>query len=256
MLVTDPRRAAPSSSASPAASFQSPTSTGPCSRGHVSARAHSTLPTLCLAALGRMGHRHGRVALEGAAGGKSWQGRGGLAASQWTVGRTVGAWLGRAHEQAPPNPGRGAGPRPTLPFTPGCSGEGNKEAEERWLCVSRRAHSHALLQALQPGEGAGTLREGSQTALLPTPRHRSRGHRAWRALQDEAAVPGGDGCGCAGSPPPGLRRQGAAELPPRGRGAACDATRLPILLHPVGGSPIAALAEDFTLNWLFLTVQL
>ena len=39
---------------------------------------------------------------------------------------------------------------------------------------------------------------------------------------------------------------GKLELPPRGRGAACDAERLPVLLHPAGGKPIAAFAEDFS----------
>ena len=149
---------------------------------------------------------------------EGWRSPSGRWAGQWVPG-----WA-EPMSRHPPDPSRGAGPRPTLPFTLGHSGEGNREAGENWLCVSaprpnplpralrsQRAHTRALLQARQPGEGAGALWEGSQTAPLPTPRHRSGGHHAGRAPQDEAAVAGGDGR--AGSPPPGLPRQARAASP-------------------------------------------
>ena len=112
--------------------------------------------------------------------GKSWQGQGGLAASQWMVGRTVGAWLGRAQEQAPPDPSRGAGPRPTLTFTPGHSREGNKEAGENWLCVSAP-------RSAPPAEGP-KVTEGAHPRPAPGSAARRRSWRPVGRLADGAAA--------------------------------------------------------------------
>lgn len=116
-LVTDPRREALSSSACPAASFRAPGSAGPCGRGPVSAWARSALPTPCLAALGRMGCRHGRVAPGGL--GEELAGAGRAGGLPVDGGQDSGCLAGQSPRAGPPRPQQGHWAPPDPHFHPG-----------------------------------------------------------------------------------------------------------------------------------------
>lgn len=127
----------------------------------------------------------------GGAGGRAGRGREGWRPPS---GRWAGQWVpgwAEPKSRPPPTPAGALGPaRPSLSprdiqgkatrrrGKTGCACQPRGLPPLPRALRSQRVHTRALLQARQPGEGAGAPWEGSQTAPLPTPRHRSGGHRA------------------------------------------------------------------------------